>query len=242
MQFCDVEEHKNLNFLPTSEPLRTVCISLVFNGNVPPNTHLHYNIHLVILSEATHNWGIHEAINLEEASDRQSACNITPSLRHCSNKYKLAREGENQEIEKVFIFIYFFSLWWSQVELKEMSFQLSLENVQGSSGPDGGGKFIPAARKGEWKGSGEWFWASLWWYHEASLTRRSQTSGRDVDCHQWVEVGGCWACGCSICNHQCLELDAICNWEPVQGDKERCNMGSFGIAEDQSCRCILNHL
>ncbi len=40
-------------------------------------------------------------------------------------------------------------------------------------------------------------------------------------CHQWVEVGGCcWACGCSICKHQCLELDASCNREPVQGDKE----------------------
>ncbi len=46
----------------------------------------------------------------------------------------------------------------------------------------------------------------------------------------------------SICKHQCLELDVSCNREPVQGDKERCNMGSFGFAEDQSCRCILNHL
>ncbi len=32
----------------------------------------------------------------------------------------------------------------------------------------------------------------------------------------------------SICKHQCLELDASCNREPVQGDKERCDMGSFG--------------
>ncbi len=29
---------------------------------------------------------------------------------------------------------------------------------------------------------------------------------------------------------------------PVQGDKERCDMGLFGFAEDQLCRCILNHL
>ncbi len=29
----------------------------------------------MLLSKATHNWGIHKAINLEEASDRQSACN-----------------------------------------------------------------------------------------------------------------------------------------------------------------------
>ncbi len=71
-----------------------------------------------------------------------------------------------------------------------MSFQVSLGNCQGFSIPDGGGKFIPPARNGEWKRSGEWFWASLWWYHEASLTSRSQTSEGDVDCHQWVEVGG----------------------------------------------------
>ncbi len=124
---------------------------------------------------------------------------------------------------------------------EEMSFQVSLENCQGFSIPDGGGKFVPPARNGEWKCSGEWFWASLWWYHEASLTRRSQTSWGDVDCHKGVEVGGCWACGGSICKHQCLELDASCNREPMQGDKERCNMGSFGFAEDQSFCCILNH-
>ncbi len=57
---------------------------------------------------------------------------ITPSLRHCSNKYMLAREGEkdkekDQDCEKVkYIYIFFFSS--SQVELKEMSFQLLLEN------------------------------------------------------------------------------------------------------------------
>ncbi len=27
------------------------------------------------------------------------------------------------------------------------------------------------------------------------------------------------ACGCSICKHQCLELDASCNQEPEQGDQ-----------------------
>ncbi len=59
---------------------------------------------------------------------------ITPSLRHCSNKYKLAREGEkekekDEDFEKVkgffFVFLFFSS---SQVELKEMSFQLLLED------------------------------------------------------------------------------------------------------------------
>ncbi len=56
---------------------------------------------------------------------------ITPSLRHCSNKFKLAREGEkdkdkDEDFEKseIYIYIYFLS---SQVELKEMSFQLLLE-------------------------------------------------------------------------------------------------------------------
>ncbi len=100
--------------------------------------------------------------------------------------------------------------------MEEMSFQVSLEICQGFSIPEWGGKFIPPARNGEWEHSGEWFCASLWWHHEASLARRSQTSWGDVDCHKWVEVGGCWACGCSICKHQCLELDASCNREPVQ--------------------------
>ncbi len=55
----------------------------------------------MLLSKATYNWGIHKAINLEEAN-RQ----ITPSLRHCSNKYKLTREGEkdkkrDEDLEKV---------------------------------------------------------------------------------------------------------------------------------------------
>ncbi len=59
---------------------------------------------------------------------------------------------------------------------EEMSFQVSLENCQEFSVPDEGGKFIPPARNGEWKRSGEWFCASLWWHHESTLARRSQTS------------------------------------------------------------------
>ncbi len=61
---------------------------------------------------------------------------ITPSLRHCSNKYKLAREGEkdkekDEDFKKVkvfFLFYFFIFFLYSQVELKEMSFQLLLEN------------------------------------------------------------------------------------------------------------------
>ncbi len=48
---------------------------------------------------------------------------VTPSLRHCSNKYKLAREGEkgkkrDEDIEKgkVFLCIYFFMMKSSSVE------------------------------------------------------------------------------------------------------------------------------
>ncbi len=55
---------------------------------------------------------------------------ITPSLRHCSNKYKLAREGEkdkdkDEDFEKVDVFFFFFFLS-SQVELREIRFQLLL--------------------------------------------------------------------------------------------------------------------
>ncbi len=57
--------------------------------------------------------------------------------------------------EIIFLFLFFLS---SQVELKEMSFQLLLEIWQGSSIPDGDGKIIPAARNGERECSGEWFW------------------------------------------------------------------------------------
>ncbi len=39
-----------------------------------------------------------------------------------------------------------------------------------------------------------------------------------------------------------LNLMRAATREPVQGDKDRCDMGPFGFAEDQSCCCILNHL
>ncbi len=36
---------------------------------------------------------------------------------------------------------------------------------------------------------------------------------------------------------------SVLNWmRAATGTKESCNMGSFGLVEDQSCRCILNHL
>ncbi len=54
---------------------------------------------------------------------------LTPSLRHCSNKYKLAREGEkgkvkDEDIEKdiyIFLLLIFFMMKSSSVERDEFS-------------------------------------------------------------------------------------------------------------------------
>ncbi len=52
---------------------------------------------------------------------------LTSSLRHCSNKYRLAREGEkdkekDEDIEKAKVFIYlFFMMKSSSVERDEFS-------------------------------------------------------------------------------------------------------------------------
>ncbi len=50
---------------------------------------------------------------------------LTPSLRHCSNKYKLAREGEKDEdIEKgkdCFFYFVFFMMKSSRVDRDEFS-------------------------------------------------------------------------------------------------------------------------
>ncbi len=64
--------------------------------------HLHLVILQTLLSKATYNWGIHKAIRRGKQTEEVP---ITPSLRHCSNKYKLAREGEkdkekDEDIEK----------------------------------------------------------------------------------------------------------------------------------------------
>ncbi len=107
---------------------------------------------------------------------------VWASNRRRERSRERSRFWKSEIIIYIYIYIYIiFFLWWSQVELKEISFQLLLEDWQGSSIPDGDGKIIPPARNGERECSGEWFWASLWWYYEASLTSRSQTSGGDVD-------------------------------------------------------------
>ncbi len=54
---------------------------------------------------------------------------ITPSLRHCSNKYKLAREGEKdkekdegfEKVKVLFFFFFFFLCSPSRVERDEFS-------------------------------------------------------------------------------------------------------------------------
>ncbi len=47
---------------------------------------------------------------------------ITPSLRHCSNKYKLAREGEkDKDFEKVKVICLFFMMKSSRVERDDFS-------------------------------------------------------------------------------------------------------------------------
>ncbi len=66
---------------------------------------------------------MHEAIHLR---GRQ-----TEEVLVIPNKYKLAREGINKEKGR-----YFYFLGWSQLVLKEMSFQLLFEGWQGSSIPD----------------------------------------------------------------------------------------------------------
>ncbi len=47
---------------------------------------------------------------------------LTPSLRHCSNKYKLAREGEkDKEKDEDFEKVFFFMMNSSRVERDEFS-------------------------------------------------------------------------------------------------------------------------
>ncbi len=70
--------------------------------------HLHLVILQMLLSKATYNWGVHKAIHLKQTEEVL----VTPSLRHCSNKYKLAREGEkgkekDEDIEKVLFYFFY---------------------------------------------------------------------------------------------------------------------------------------
>ncbi len=137
------------------------------------SVYLHLHLHLVILqmllSKATYNWGIHKAIILRGKQTEEVL--VIPSFRHCSNKYKLEREGINKEKDKVFLYtVYtvYINLGWSQVFRMKSAFRLGVEDHSTSQ------------ERWTWM---FWtvIWASLWWYHEASLTSGSQTSGGDVD-------------------------------------------------------------
>ncbi len=60
--------------------------------------HLHLVTLQMLLSKAAYNWERHKWLTLKKQTDRG-----TPSLRQCSNKYKLPREEEK---EKIMIFFF----------------------------------------------------------------------------------------------------------------------------------------
>ncbi len=103
---------------------------------------------------------------------------LTPSLRHCSNKYKLAREGEkdkekDEDIEKN-DFFFFFMMKSSSVERDE--FSVVAWRLTGIQHSGWGGKIIPPARNGERECSGEWFCTS--WYHHREAQNHSPEHSR----------------------------------------------------------------
>ncbi len=60
-------------------------------------------IHL-LLSKVTSNWGIQSDSSWRGKQTEEVL--VTPGLRHCSNKYELAREGEkDKEKEGLFLLI-----------------------------------------------------------------------------------------------------------------------------------------
>ncbi len=80
-----------------------------------------YNLTLLQLEQTTGSSGQRRPpppINLEEANRKEVL--ITPSLRHCSNKYKLKREGEKDK-EKYDVFFVFFMMKSSNVKRDEFS-------------------------------------------------------------------------------------------------------------------------
>ncbi len=46
---------------------------------------------------------------------------VTPSLSHCSNKYKLAREGEKDKGKGFFFFFVLFFFFWNKFRMKSSS-------------------------------------------------------------------------------------------------------------------------
>ncbi len=71
--------------------------------------------------QSDYNWGNIKRLILKRQQTEEVP--LTPSLRHCSNKYKLAREGEkekDEDLESVF----FLMMKSSRVVFKEMSFSV----------------------------------------------------------------------------------------------------------------------
>ncbi len=61
------------SFLPYELCYRNICTMQHFFARVCIDLHLHLVILQMLLSKATYNWGIHKAINLEEAN-RERNC------------------------------------------------------------------------------------------------------------------------------------------------------------------------
>ncbi len=70
---------------------------------------------------------------------------------------------------------------------------------------------------------------------------RSQTSGGDVYCHKGVEAGA-KPVAVLYANISVLNLMRAATEEPVQGDKERCDMGPFWDRRRPVVPLLLNHL
>ncbi len=71
----------------------------------------------MLLFKATYNWGIHKRDSSWRGKHTEEVP-ITPSLRNCSNKYKLAREGEKDEdedFEKVKVVVVLFFYFYDEV-------------------------------------------------------------------------------------------------------------------------------
>ncbi len=79
---------------------------------------------------------------------------VTNVIQNQITVHSQPREGDKDEDLESFF------LWWSQVVSKEMSFQLLLEDWQGSSGPDGG----------EDHSTGQERWTRMFWRVILSLS------------------------------------------------------------------------
>ncbi len=109
----------------TIESVLTQCVSQCGMETFSLHLHLHLVILQTLSSKVTYNWGIHKAINLEEANRQRKCPQHQVSGIVQISKYKLAREGEkdkekDEDIEKGKVFL-FFMMKSSSVERYEFS-------------------------------------------------------------------------------------------------------------------------